>query len=60
MSSAEKALRLVEQCESEQPDVLEVYMAKGVILKHAGDLDGAAAACFQAQSLDHADRCSSA
>ena len=53
---ADRSLHLIHQCEEQDADALEVQMAKGIILKHAGDLDGAAAACFQAQSLDSADR----
>ena len=53
---ADRSLQLLQVCERDHPEVLEVYMAKGIVLKHAGDLEGAAAACYTAQSLDTADR----
>lgn len=59
LSPAERSLQLIKQCEADDADVLEVNMAQGIILKHAGDLDGAAVACFKAQSLDQADRSAS-
>ena len=54
--SADRSLQLLQKCEEQDSSVLEVYMAKGVVLKHAGDLEGAAEACYTAQSLDTADR----
>jgi len=46
----------VDECEEEHSEVLEVYTTKSVVLKHAGDLQGAAEAADKAQSLDKADR----
>lgn len=53
---ADRSLELLQLCKEQDSGVLEVYMAKGIILKHAGDLEGAAVACYTAQSLDPADR----
>lgn len=47
---------MLKTCEEQHPEVLEVYMAKSAILKHAGDIEGAAVASHRAQSLDTADR----
>ena len=49
-------MELVEQCIAQEPDQIEVYSTKSRVLKHAGDLEGAAAAAYKAQSLDGADR----
>ena len=46
----------MEECEKEHSDMLEVYTTRSVVLKHAGDLQGAAQAADKAQSLDRADR----
>lgn len=49
-------MALVEECAAEQAEEIEVLRVRSRILKHAGDLDGAAAAAVRAQSLDLADR----
>ena len=50
------ALEMVERCIQKDASLTELYSLKSRILKHAGDLDGAAAAADKAQSLDLADR----
>ncbi len=47
---------MVGECVELAPDVPEVYSVKARILKHAGDLEGAAASAVKAQSLDLTDR----
>ncbi len=47
---------MLRDCKAQEKDVLEVDITKGIVLKHAGDLLGSAAACYTAQSLDTADR----
>ena len=49
-------MELVEQCIAQEQGQIEVYSTKSRVLKHAGDLEGAAAATYKAQSLDGADR----
>ena len=58
LRSADRALELLEECFQLDfgADEIELYCVKGKILKHAGDLEGAAAATVKAQSLDLADR----
>lgn len=49
---------MISRCSELEPTVPEVYTVKSRILKHAGDVEGAAASAVRAQSLDLADRCS--
>lgn len=46
----------MEECLKAQEEEIELYGVKSKVLKHAGDLQGAAAAAIKAQSLDLADR----
>lgn len=55
---AEKAFQMISRCSEIAPTVPEVYTVKSRILKHAGDVEGAAASAVRAQGLDLADRCS--
>lgn len=50
------ALAMVQRCIAGDPTLIEPYSVKAKILKHAGDLAGAAAAADKARSLDLADR----
>ena len=52
-----RALETIELCIHDYPSVLEGYTAKAKILKHAGDLEAAAAAADRARTMDKADRC---
>jgi len=51
-----KALEVLEQAIKHSPTVLELYLAKGKVMKHTGDDTGAAAVIDTARSLDLADR----
>ena len=51
-----KALELLQQCTEHTPTLIELYTVKAKILKHAGDVEGAAAATDKARSMDLADR----
>ena len=53
-----KALDMLQQCMQHTPTLVELYTLKAKILKHAGDVEGAAAAADKARSMDLADRCS--
>ena len=55
--AAGEALRLLQQCRELAPTLPELYAVQGRILKHAGDLEGAAAVACRAESMDLADRC---
>jgi N-alpha-acetyltransferase 15/16, NatA auxiliary subunit len=52
-----KALDMLQQCMQHTPTLVELYTLKAKILKHAGDVEGAAAAADKARSMDLADRC---
>merc|ERR1712106_25059 len=52
----EKALTLLKEALDHTPTLIELYIIKGKILKHAGDYLGAYEALQEAQSLDTADR----
>ncbi len=51
-----RALETIELCIHDYPAVLEGYTAKAKILKHAGDLEAAAAAADRARTMDKSDR----
>uniref|UniRef100_A0A2P2HYW5 N-alpha-acetyltransferase 15, NatA auxiliary subunit-like n=1 Tax=Hirondellea gigas TaxID=1518452 RepID=A0A2P2HYW5_9CRUS len=53
---SEKALSLLQRALDHTPTLIELYIIKGAILKHAGDLLGAVDAVTEAQTLDTADR----
>lgn len=50
------ALEMLQKCIEQFPELLELYTLQCKILKHAGDLEGAAAAADKARSMDLADR----
>ncbi|MPC26710.1 N-alpha-acetyltransferase 15, NatA auxiliary subunit [Portunus trituberculatus] len=56
LGDTEKALSLIEQAIEHTPTLIELYIVKGKILKHAGDYVGAYEALQEAQALDTADR----
>lgn len=56
MRCAGKALDILRQCTEHTPTLIELYTVKAKILKHAGDIEGAAAAADKARSMDLADR----
>jgi N-alpha-acetyltransferase 15/16, NatA auxiliary subunit len=47
---------MLQQCAQHTPTLIELYTLKAKILKHAGDVEGAAAAADKARSMDLADR----
>ncbi len=47
---------MLRQCMEHTPTLIELYTVKAKILKHAGDIEGAAAAADKARSMDLADR----
>jgi len=47
---------LVEEAIEHTPTLIELYLLKGKIFKHVGDLDEAVKCLDEAQSLDTADR----
>ncbi|MCL4127711.1 UNVERIFIED_CONTAM: hypothetical protein GTU68_030789 [Idotea baltica] len=51
-----EALKLLQAALDHTPTLIELYILKGKILKHAGDYIGAYEALQEAQSLDTADR----
>ena len=53
---AGRAIELVDDAVYLAPELIELYSARAKVLKHAGDLQGAADAAVKAQSLDLADR----
>lgn len=55
-----RALELLGECMQHTPTLVELYTFKAKVLKHAGDLEGAAAAADRARSMDLNDRCASA
>ncbi|KMZ70167.1 putative NMDA receptor-regulated protein [Zostera marina] len=52
----EVALAKIDEAIAHTPTVIDLYSAKGRILKHAGDLPAAAALADEARSMDLADR----
>lgn len=50
------ALKMLQRCIEQSPELLELYTLQCKILAHAGDLAGAAAAADKARSMDLADR----
>lgn len=56
MGDTEKALGMLQRCAEHTPTLIELYTLKAKILKHAGDVEGAAAAADKARSMDLADR----
>lgn len=48
---------MLQRCAEHTPTLIELYTLKAKILKHAGDVEGAAAATDKARSMDLADRC---
>ncbi|XP_071539281.1 N-alpha-acetyltransferase 15, NatA auxiliary subunit isoform X2 [Panulirus ornatus] len=56
LGDTEKALALIERALEHTPTLIELYIVKGKILKHAGDFVGAYEALQEAQALDTADR----
>ncbi len=51
------ALAALDAADALDPDLPELWTARCRVLKHAGDLAGAAAAAVRAQDMDLADRC---
>lgn len=47
---------MLQRCIQQCPELLELYTLQCKIAKHAGDLEGAAAAADKARSMDLADR----
>lgn len=56
LRDSERALDLIERATRHTPTLIEVFVAKGRIYKHAGDLALAAEWLDEAQMLDTADR----
>ncbi|XP_066937561.1 N-alpha-acetyltransferase 15, NatA auxiliary subunit isoform X2 [Macrobrachium rosenbergii] len=56
LGDSEKALQLIDRALDHTPTLIELYIVKGKILKHAGDFVGAYEALQEAQTLDTADR----
>ncbi|KAG0166624.1 hypothetical protein DFQ28_007067 [Apophysomyces sp. BC1034] len=52
----DKALTCIDKAIAHTPTVVELYMTKGRILKHAGDIDKAAEVMNDARELDLQDR----
>ncbi|MCO5555004.1 hypothetical protein L7F22_008543 [Adiantum nelumboides] len=52
----EKALQKIDEAILHTPTVIDLYLVKGRIFKHAGDLVAAAALADEARSMDLADR----
>lgn len=50
------ALSKIDEAIAHTPTVIDLYLVKGKILKHAGDLTAAAALVDEARSMDLADR----
>ena len=51
-----KALQLVEQAIEHTPTLIELFLLKGKIYKHMGNMEQAVSCLDEAQSLDTADR----
>ncbi|KAL4856126.1 N-terminal acetyltransferase A complex auxiliary subunit [Chlorella vulgaris] len=56
LGNTAEALQRVDECIQHTPTLIEAYVAKAKILKHAGDLEGAARLADTARRLDLADR----
>lgn len=56
MDQHEIALAKIDEAMEHTPTVIDLYLVKGRILKHAGDLGAAAALADEARSMDLADR----
>lgn len=56
LSDTETALALLQRALDHTPTLIELYIVKGDILKHAGDMLGSVDAVTEAQTLDTADR----
>ena len=56
LSETQKALDFANKAIAHTPTVVELYLIKGKILKHAGDVQEAAKWLEKAQSLDTSDR----
>ena len=52
----QKALETVDEAINHTPTLIELFMLKGKIFKHVGNLDEAVNCFDEAQSLDTADR----
>lgn len=52
----EKAIEKIDEAISHTPTVIDLYLVKGRIFKHAGDLVAAAAFADEARKMDLADR----
>ncbi|GBG90818.1 hypothetical protein CBR_g51323 [Chara braunii] len=52
----DKALEMIDRAIAHTPTVIDLYLIKGRILKHAGDPVAAAALADEARSMDLADR----
>ena len=52
----QKALDMVDEANNHTPTLIELFMLKGKIFKHVGNLDEAVNCFDEAQSLDTADR----
>ncbi|XP_076045316.1 N-alpha-acetyltransferase 15/16 isoform X2 [Oratosquilla oratoria] len=56
LGNTEKGLELINKALEHTPTLIELYIIKGKLLKHAGDTIGAYEALQEAQELDTADR----
>ena len=52
----QKALEVIDEAITHTPTLIELFMLKGKIFKHVGNLDEAVNCLDEAQSLDTADR----
>ena len=56
LGNVEQALQLVDECIQQLPTLIELRSARSRILKHAGDVAGAAEEAESARKMDLADR----
>ncbi|KAI8996075.1 NMDA receptor-regulated protein 1-domain-containing protein, partial [Gaertneriomyces semiglobifer] len=53
---SKKAVRYIDEAVAHTPTIVELYMTKARILKHGGDLDGAAKVMNEGREIDLQDR----
>jgi tetratricopeptide (TPR) repeat protein len=56
LRNTDKALEIIEKAIEHTPTLIELFMCKGKIYKHAGDMNTAATWMDEARELDTADR----